>query len=352
MAVNATVRITDPAELPRAAAALGRHAQELDAARRGVESAGARIDAEVRAAVDGLRRGVEHARRQLASVDPRDQARFQRAQAELAGAVDDLEDGKRIQREVAAVLVDLRRETSARVDAGRSLAQRGAAQLRTFWERLGRASAAFSSAVARHHAPRDVADPRRILTRSGAPPSPRAVTPGTEGPLDRMLDDVVDHIVDEAREKVVDTLRDEVAGQVRDAVRGAHCPRIGSTDRVLVPLDRLVDLDPISGPADFVKITPQEMMDGLRLLEDDLLPLLEPGTGRDDLRALDERAGLVGTARSLLAIYDVFFGGAEHAVVAVRRPDGRFEIQAGRHRLWVARRLHLNGLPVLVREVP
>jgi hypothetical protein len=57
-----------------------------------------------------------------------------------------------------------------------------------------------------------------------------------------------------------------------------------------------------------------------------------------------------GPDLDLLRIYDAFFSGEEHAIRVTREPGGRLRLDAGRHRLYAARRRHLDVLPVLLTE--
>ena len=94
----------------------------------------------------------------------------------------------------------------------------------------------------------------------------------------------------------------------RPVPRPSEFPVLGDGSRVLAPLDRLVDLDPISGPEAFEKLPLQDMYRGLRLLEEQVLPAVRRGLGREQIREMDERAGTAGRPDGLLAVYDAFFG--------------------------------------------
>ena len=359
MAVSSALQISDPSELPRAAAALGRHADGLHGVQRGVDTACGRIETQVDTDVRTLRTAVQRAQERLNAVDRDDEAALRRAQDDLARAKQALAEGARVQGQVDQVLTDLRREVRDRVSASRSSADQGAQGLRSFWERLDRTRSAFSSAVARHRTPGGVADPRRI-TGGGQTAGPRPSASGghTEGPLEHLFNDAVDHVVDDLRDHFVD----EAQGRLEEAIEEAlssdgpggassaeEFPVLGDSRRAMIPLDRLVDFDPIAGPADFERLSMPQMRAGVRLLEERVLPALRRGFGREQIRAMDVEAGTAGSPDGLLAVYDAFFGGEEHAVVVNRRPDGTFSVEAGRHRFWVAQRLLLDELPVLIR---
>ena len=336
--MSSTLRISDPAELPRAAGALGRHGDGMEAVRREVQSAAGRIGGRVDSDVTTLRDRLRRAEQYRDAVDRRDEAAARQADAACERAGRALGQGLAAQREIDRILTDLRRETESRVSASRALSEQGSRGLRSFWERLDRSRSAFASAVARHRTPGGVADPRRVRTGRTSPgPTGRA-----EGPVERLVDEALDKALDEAVDHIADGLREQI-------LDSGEFPTIGDGRRVLVPLDRLVDLDPISGPAAFEKVPLTVMCRGLRLLEEQVIPAVRRGLGREQIRAMDDAAGTAGSPEGLLAVYDAFFGGDEHAVVVTRRPDGTLAVHAGRHRFWAAQRMLLTELPVLVR---
>lgn len=338
---EATIRLARPDELPRAAAVLARHGEELEHIRRGVAAAGRRLEERSRDAVAQFEGRLKAARSKLG--DAQDEREYEQRRREVEAAERTLVEGLRRHREVERLLADLERRTGQHVLVGRELADKGWRGLRGFWERLDRASSAFSSAVARHRAQPSVADPRRI-TGGGAP----GRSSGTGDPLR----EVSDGLLDELRDQLVDHVRDQVADGVRDAIGGGgsalcHYPSVGTTDRVLVPVEDLFDPDPVTGPESFGKVSLAEMLEGLRVLEEYVLPVVRRGGGPEELRRLEAQRG---PDSNLLRIHDAFFGGEEHAIRVTREPGGRLRLDAGRHRLYAARRRHLDVLPVLLAE--
>jgi hypothetical protein len=328
----AALRISDPEELPRTAAALGRLCDGLVRVHDGARATRRRIEDQVRAAVVQLEGELRRAERRRQGVPPEDEAGRRAAEVAVLAAARAVADARRQRDRTEMVLTDLERSLGQQVREAEALAEKGNRGLRRFWEQLGRASSAFATAVGRHHVPSGVADPRRITASGGGR--------GGGG----LLDTVVDHL----RDELVDHARDEIVEAVGDEVRRRY-PEIGDTGRVLVPLEDLVDPDPVSGPADFLKISVREMERGLELLEQRILPTLRRGGGPLEMARLDAQAGTTGSPSGFVAVYEAFFGGEERAVRVERRADGRLEVVAGRHRVWVARRLHLDALPVLVR---
>lgn len=334
---EATIRLARPEELPRAAAALARHGDEVEHIRKGVAAASRRLEARSWDAVVQFEGRLRAAQARLAAA--RDEQEHEQCRREVEAAQRTLAEGHRRHREVERVLADLERRTGQHVLAGRELADQGWRGLQRFWERLDRASSAFSSAVARHRSQPGVTDPRRI-TGGRAPGRPS----GAEDVTDRLLDELRDQLVDHVRDQVVDGVRDAIGGG-----GSAPCryPSVGTTDRVLVPVEDLFDPDPVTGPESFAKVSFAEMLEGLRVLEERVLPVVRGGGAREELRRLDAQGG---PDSDLLRIYDVFFGGEEHAIRVTREPDGRLRLDAGRHRLYAARRRRLDVLPVLLTE--
>lgn len=106
---------------------------------------------------------------------------------------------------------------------------------------------------------------------------------------------------------------------------------------VMVPLS-LIDQtdDPIRGPEDFTKgYSVQDLDYAFDLLENVVLPALMKGGDPSAFAALDQVNGIQGT-RSLASTYTGFLSARGDAIRLEQRPDGRFGIANGRHRIWVA----------------
>ena len=74
-------------------------------------------------------------------------------------------------------------------------------------------------------------------------------------------------------------------------------------------------------------------------------PTLARGAGRDELASRDA-ASNARPLRRLADVYDTFLG--SDAITVSRMPNGKFDVQNGRHRIEVARELGVNSLPVRV----
>lgn len=94
--------------------------------------------------------------------------------------------------------------------------------------------------------------------------------------------------------------------------------------------------DPITGPQDFHKgYTIEDLDYAFELLETIVLPALATGANGDDFAALDLANKQWGT-RSLSMTYSQFLDSKSDAIRLELRPDGRYHIDNGRHRVWVA----------------
>lgn len=114
----------------------------------------------------------------------------------------------------------------------------------------------------------------------------------------------------------------------------------------LVPLSMIdTSRDPVSGPADFTKgYSPQDLAWGFGAFDDVVLPALGGGGDVGDyLTGRDATEGRMGT-RSYADTRSGFLGDND-AIVLELRPDGRFEVRNGRHRIWVAQQLGRDSVP-------
>jgi hypothetical protein len=112
----------------------------------------------------------------------------------------------------------------------------------------------------------------------------------------------------------------------------------------MVPVE-LIDQaeNPISGPEDFGKgYSIEDLEHAFTLLEGQVLPSLADGVDPSAFSAADQAGGAYGT-RSLADTYAGFFGG--DAIRLELRPDGRYGITNGRHRIFVASRYGRSFVP-------
>lgn len=117
----------------------------------------------------------------------------------------------------------------------------------------------------------------------------------------------------------------------------------------LVPLSLVDDSDTgVHGPADFRKpgYTPEDLAWSYEAFETVVLPALARGDP-DDLSRRDAAEGLVG-CRSYSDCGSGFLTDG-NAIKLSLRPDGRFDVGNGYHRLWLARQLGREWVPARVR---
>lgn len=114
----------------------------------------------------------------------------------------------------------------------------------------------------------------------------------------------------------------------------------------MIPLSQIDDSDRAITEADFAKgYTPDDLAWAHQAFIDMILPGIARGMGRDDFAELDADLGLVGT-RSYADTYLGFMGPDQGNVIKLARGGaGKFKLQNGYHRVWVARRLGLTHVP-------
>jgi len=115
----------------------------------------------------------------------------------------------------------------------------------------------------------------------------------------------------------------------------------------MVPLDLIDDSADVRGTEDFKKpgYSPEDLAWSYTALREVVLPALARGLGVDHFAELDAREGLTGT-HSYTECFNGFFSASE-AIRLNGLPSGRYSVANGRHRIWVARELGLDAVPVL-----
>ncbi len=114
----------------------------------------------------------------------------------------------------------------------------------------------------------------------------------------------------------------------------------------LVPVSLIRNSDPISGPESFDKGQDLPTLKwSTNALLDVLLPAMRSGDPRATLRERDQREGLSG-ARTYMRSYSGFFSDTALKVSHLG-PEG-FDLDNGRHRLWLLERLGATEIPVRI----
>lgn len=112
-----------------------------------------------------------------------------------------------------------------------------------------------------------------------------------------------------------------------------------------VSLDR-IDLSdsPVSGAADFRKVSAQQMQNGWQKLRDVVAPAVAQGADGDYFARLDDAQGLSG-ADSYKNIYDVFYGAN---CIALDQVGNTYHVINGYHRLFIAKQLGITTIPARI----
>jgi hypothetical protein len=126
-----------------------------------------------------------------------------------------------------------------------------------------------------------------------------------------------------------------------------------------VSLADLPNEDFVTDPDLFKKTKRAEMLRGVALLRDEILPMVNanPALNRDDIARLDQQRGTAWTTEgfihpnSLTTVWDAFLDPRREAEVVVvgRMPDGSYDVINGRHRLGIARELGMTAMPCKLR---
>lgn len=103
----------------------------------------------------------------------------------------------------------------------------------------------------------------------------------------------------------------------------------------------------ISGADDFQKVSPDEMADGLRKL-DLMKPYIESGEGAsaDYWADVDQRYG-VAYPDGYQKVYESFYGDEP---IRLTKVGDNYDIENGRHRIWIAKELGWQKIPARVIE--
>jgi hypothetical protein len=113
-----------------------------------------------------------------------------------------------------------------------------------------------------------------------------------------------------------------------------------------IPLDQ-IDWDDVGKltPADYRKVSYEEMQEGLRKFIHVVRPAVERGANADYFDQMDQAQGL-DYPDGYRRIYDAFYGST--SCIIVEEVDGKYRVTNGRHRLTLARELGLTSLPMRV----
>lgn len=148
------------------------------------------------------------------------------------------------------------------------------------------------------------------------------------------------------------------------ASQGANPHKTGDTEGLPDGMSwvNLADLSEdcfVDDPAEFKKVDYGTMLEGARLLRDNLLPAVaaNPAITLDDIQALDASNPAIASEpgqfhpNSLSNLWAVFLDKNGSDLVAIdRSSDGRLSLNSGRHRLGLARKLGMTSFPCRLLE--
>lgn len=145
-------------------------------------------------------------------------------------------------------------------------------------------------------------------------------------------------------------LRDIVNGKVPVSHEGEPAAGVGDhwEDRGIidVPVADLPQPEGVNGPQDFDHhITYPDAVAASRQLQE-MKPQIDGGYKSDDFAALDRKNGL-DYAGGRQRVYDLFYGGDP---VSVTKDGNKYDIDSGRHRIYIAKEAGYDTIPARVRE--
>ncbi|MFL7838466.1 MAG: hypothetical protein ACK2UR_05655 [Candidatus Promineifilaceae bacterium] len=121
-----------------------------------------------------------------------------------------------------------------------------------------------------------------------------------------------------------------------------HNKEVGVVD---VPVADLPWPDGIHGPQDFTKISYAEALHATEQLQQ-MKPLIDQGYGSEDFKHLDQANGL-NPENGLERVYKLYYG--DDKITAFKDGDNYF-IDHGRHRIFAAKQVGIDTLPVFLVE--
>lgn len=103
----------------------------------------------------------------------------------------------------------------------------------------------------------------------------------------------------------------------------------------------------VYGPEDPRGDSYDQIADGCHKLNDTVRPGVQAGYGRDHFLSLDKAQGLDPATNGYTKAYDSFYGDNP---ITVLKDGQRYEVDKGRHRLFVAKQEGLTSVPARVKE--
>ncbi len=140
-------------------------------------------------------------------------------------------------------------------------------------------------------------------------------------------------------------------GEGMRAMQGYAPEKVEPTDARIrdIPLSA-IDTSNLNvyGPEDPRGDSYAQIAAGVHKLEDTVRPGVAAGMGREDFQALDQAQGLDPVTNGYTKTYDSFYGSDP---VTLAKIGDRYEVDKGRHRLFVAKNEGLDSIPARVKEI-
>ena len=115
-----------------------------------------------------------------------------------------------------------------------------------------------------------------------------------------------------------------------------------------VAIAELPDPEGISGSSDFTKYSPEVLQSGIEKLQE-MKPAIDSGVGRNsDYWGDYDAAHGLSVPDGYQIVYDSYYGN-DH--IRVEKDGDRYNIINGRHRIWLAKQMGAESLPMEVVEV-
>ena len=131
----------------------------------------------------------------------------------------------------------------------------------------------------------------------------------------------------------------------QDATREKEWVDIGIQDVPVSEID-LSDMEHIHGSSDFYKVSYDEMVEGLRKLEQEVKPAVQKGVDGGYFSKLDREKGL-SYREGYRQVFDVFYGST---AISLIKDGEKYSVENGYHRIKIANDLGIGSLPAKVKE--
>ncbi len=149
-------------------------------------------------------------------------------------------------------------------------------------------------------------------------------------------------------DKLKPTPGDDLARKAKDNIAQLGDMMEQNPDIQDVAIADLPEPDGISGPDDFTKYSLDTLQSGIEKLQE-MKPAIDSGAGNssDYWYNYDQAHGL-DVPNGYKIVYDSYYG-SDH--IHVEKSNGNYNIINGRHRIWLAKQMGVESLPMQVVDV-